>query len=191
MRRLLACVCAIGAIGCSPQPLDPARVRRNLAEHMEQVRRAVLYGDHRGMVDLTVPALVDSAGGKEGFVQLVTGAADEMRSKGFSMVEVTSAEPSELVESRDGIYAIVPYDIHMTGPGGATGVKPAYMIAMSMDGGRVWKFIDGGGAASDRATLRKLLPDFPDRLALPPEQKARWKTPGLLDWIKGLSEKPK
>lgn len=191
MMRLPACVFVAVAVGCSAKPLDPARVRRNLAEHTDRVRWAILQGDHRGLAALTVPAVVDGAGGTEGFVRRVAGFADEARNQGFGFTEVAYSEPSELIESRGAVYAVVPYDLHMTGPGGATGVTPAYLIAVSNDGGRAWKFIDGEGIAGDRAKLLRVLPDFPDRLALPPKQESRWKRPGLLDWIKARTEKPR
>jgi hypothetical protein len=172
--RFLAFTIVIGLIGCTAKPLDRARASQALMAYAEQVHQATLQRDHQRMAELTHPAVVNGLGGKERFTQRLAEIAAEMSDKGFGITDITLSEPSELVESRSSVYAVVHFDLRMTGPGGATGVKPSYLIGVSTDGGTSWKFIDGDGVAGDRAKLRRVLPDFPDRLELPPKLDPQW-----------------
>jgi hypothetical protein len=140
----------------------------------KQIREAMLQADHQRLADLTHPSLVNVFGGRDKYVKRVSEIAAEMNAKGFGFADVVLNHPSELVEERGRVYAIVPFDLHMTGPRGATGVKPSYLISVSSDGGANWKFLDGEGVADDRPKLRSLLPNFPDRLALPSKKETQW-----------------
>jgi hypothetical protein len=79
-----------------------------------------------------------------------------------------------LVEAAAEVYAIVPFKLRMTGPGGVSGTQPSYLIGVSGDHGRNWKFLDGSGVAGDRAKLKQVLPNFPKALRLPPNEEATW-----------------
>jgi hypothetical protein len=175
MIRILTCVLVAGLTGCSAKPFDRERARQALTASTEQVRQAMLREDHQRMADLTHPAVINGLGGREKFTQQLAEIAAEAKVKGFGFADVIFSESSELVESRGAVYAVVPFDLRMTGPDGAKGVTPSYLIGVSTDGGASWKFIDGNGIAGDRAKLRQVLPGFPDTLALPPKQNPKWK----------------
>jgi len=63
----------------------------------------------------------------------------------------------------------------MTGPEGVKGEKRSYLIAASTDRGENWSFLDGAGFQGDRNHLLRVIPDFPERLALPAIQPGTWK----------------
>jgi hypothetical protein len=175
MLRTLACVVVVASFGCSAKPLDREQAQKSLMAHAEQMREATLQEDHRRLADLTHPSVVKGTGGKEQFTQRLAEIAAEGKSKGFSLTDIAVSEPSDLVTARGALYALVPFTLQMTGPGGAKGVKPSFLIGTSTDGGISWKFIDGEGVAGNWAKIRQLLPDFPDQLILPQKQSTQWK----------------
>jgi hypothetical protein len=179
MMRFLPCALAVGLVRCSTKPpaqtsIGREQAREALMAHAQQTRQAMLRQDYRRMADLTHSAVVNGLGGRARFIQHLDEFAAEMKGGGFGVADMVLSEPSELVESRGSVYAVVPFDAHLTGPGGTTGVKPSYLIGVSADGGAGWTFVDGEGLRGDRATLLSVLPDFPDRLALPAYQDAQW-----------------
>ena len=128
------------------------------------------------MADLTYEAVVKGMGGKARFTQRLAEIAAEMTGQGFGIKDLILSEPSELIVSNQGnVYSVVLYNIDMTGPGDAKGLKPSYLIGVSTDRGLNWKFIDGGGIAGDRAKLHQVLPDFPEKLVLPTLPEPQWK----------------
>jgi hypothetical protein len=126
------------------------------------------------MAELTHPTLVEKFGGLDQYERKLETIAGEMKGQGFGLKNFTIGEPSKLVEASGGVYAVVPFNLELTGPGGASGRKPSYLIGVSADGGANWKFIDGAGVGADRSKVRMILPNFPEELELPAKQPAVW-----------------
>lgn len=175
MLRSLACVLLVSLLGCSSHQIDRAQAINALTTQAKQVKQAMLQPDHELMADLTHEAVVKGMGGRDRFIQRLKEIASEMAAQGFSMKDLALSDPSELYQSKGNVYAIVPFKLELTGPGGATGFKSSCLIGMSMDGGLNWKFIDGEGIANDRAKLHQVFPDFPEKLVLPSVPNPQWK----------------
>ena len=124
--------------------------------------------------ELTLPAFVKKFGGGTTYIQKLASIAAEMKGKGFRPKQFSIGKPSHLVEAVGGVYAVVPGELELSGPEGATGKQAAYMVAVSQDEGITWKFIDGAGTGGNRGKLKSLLPNFPDELGLPNPQPAVW-----------------
>lgn len=167
-------------VGCARGPAsgiglaDQRQARKNLKAQAEEVGRAAVEEHHARLADLTHPALVEKFGGRELYVKKLESIAAEAKRGGFRLAKVTVGEPSPLVEAAGSLYAVVPTEGELSGPGGDVGRQPSCLIAVSSDGGAGWKFIDGAGIGSHRGRLKKLLPDFPERLDLPAAQPPVW-----------------
>ncbi len=173
--RNLALLLAIFLVGgCSSKPLDREQAQKNMQSQAGEVRQAMLKEDHRKMAELSHPMLVENLGGTDQFVKKLTTMAAEMKGQGFRFVEIKLGEPSKLVEASGDLYGVIPFTLLMTGPGGKKGTTPSYLIAVSTDGGRTWKFLDGSGIASDPSKLKVILPNFPKELELPAPRQPTW-----------------
>jgi hypothetical protein len=174
---LLVVGCTAKPLGTSESangPLYEQQALKNLRSQAEEVGRAAVDEDHAKMAELTHPALVEKFGGRAAYVKKLTSIAAEMKGKGFGLKKYTTGQPSKLVQASGDVYAVVPFEVELTGPGGATGRQPSYLIAVSRDGGGKWNFIDGAGVAGDRSKVKGLLPRFPDDLRLPAGQPPVW-----------------
>jgi len=134
----------------------------------------MLHGDHAAMADLTHRSVVDGMGGREEFVKRLSSIFEEMKGAGFAITELHNRGAADLVEDQGIFYAVVPYDLRMTGPGGRKGTSESYLVAVSLDGADSWKFVDGGAVAGDREKLKRVIKRFPDGLALPEIAPTRW-----------------
>jgi hypothetical protein len=171
-------------LGCAARPQDKeadpnvgsdrTEPLKNLEAQAEEVGRAAVEEDHPKMAELTLPALVEKFGGRTMYVKKLESIAAEMKGQGFRIKQVAIGKPSQLVQAGGETYAVVPSEPELSGPGGATGKKRSYMIAVSQDGGATWKFIDGAGIGSDRGKLKSILPNFPEELQLPDATPAVW-----------------
>jgi hypothetical protein len=171
-------------LGCAPTPTDHAanantlfdreQALKNLEAQANEAGQAVIQEDHAKMAELTLPALVEALGGRAKYIKKLESIATEMKGKGFRPKRVNVKDPSPLVQGGGEFYAVVPSELELSGPGGATGRQSFYMVAVSKDQGATWKFIDGAGVGGDRGKLKKLLPNFPDGLTLPDAQPPIW-----------------
>jgi hypothetical protein len=153
-------------IGCSGS-ISEAEALTNLKRQAEELPQAVLTEDHQRMADLTHPVLLKYLGGRDKFIQKVKDTSQELRDHNFRFKAFRFEEPTSPVRSAGEFYAIYPYQLDMTTPDGDVMTQKTYLICVSGDGGRTWKFIDGYGIKGDRTKLKTVLPQFPDQLSLP------------------------
>ncbi len=165
--RLLGGLLVTILAGCAGQGPDTGQARNNLKAQAKAMGQAKVQDDHVRVAEWTHPALIESAGGQPSYLQQLKAASDDFKKAGFRITTFTFAEPSELVESGRELYAIVPCEQRISGPGGKGGTQPSFLIAVSADRGNTWRFIDGGSMAGDRAKLTRALPNFPKSLTLP------------------------
>jgi hypothetical protein len=82
-----------------------------------------------------------------------------------SIVDAQAATPTQLHTAQGArVYAIVPQRVVMRRPEGRFGLD-SYLIAVSSDDGRTWKFVDGTRLTPAIVTM--LFPDFPSGIELP------------------------
>jgi hypothetical protein len=166
---------AVPASAAAAEPAtDPERPRKTLIEHAERMTQATLREDHATIAELTHPRVVSELGGKERFIERVAAITADMKSSGYAITGVRLSRPADLMEDEGIFYAIVPYDLSMTGPDGMKGESQSFFVGVSLDGGDSWKFVDGAAIAGDREKLKIVMKRFPDRLVLPPVQEPRW-----------------
>jgi hypothetical protein len=150
----------------------------NLKKQAGEIVQAMLQRDHEKLADLTHPAVIELAGGRARFIKLVEQMADRMAKDGLTFREVRLESPSKMVRAAGQLYAVFPYTLEMTGPRGEAASQPSYFVCVSGDGGQKWKFLDGDGVRGDRSKLKRVLPGFPDELALPAPERLRMAPPG-------------
>ena len=172
--RLAAFALTLVAAGCGRPPGGPdagplgrEEIEKNLQTQADEVGRVVLAGDHERMADLSHPELVRQMGGRARYVKRLGEIAAEMKAGGVRFEKITAARPTALVEAPGKWFGVVPSDIDLVGPDGRRLAMKSHQIADSVDGGRTWRFVDANGIAGDRRKLKRVMPDFPDSIALP------------------------
>jgi hypothetical protein len=119
------------------------------------------------MADLMHPSLVRGMGGREACLRKLAKEAADLRRQGLKFHDFRFGEPSHMFEVKGELYAIYPYTLEITGPGGEPASQPSYLICHSTDAGATWRFMDGAGIGTDRERLKRFLPSFPTELSLP------------------------
>lgn len=131
MRFVVIAVMIANATGCSPptpvEVNDPAALERLQADGRALVQ-ATRERDHEKLADLTHPALIDKAGGRDAFIRMVEKVETDYDRQGFKLLDGTLSPPSRLVECGRQWYAILPYTLSLSGPEGACGVQPASLV---------------------------------------------------------------
>lgn len=165
------------ALGCSASPSTPEtsteppsnrdKALRALKEQAEEVGRAIFAEDHAKVVAGMPSKVVELAGGREQMIRLLELNARAMKSRGSSIRTVKFEEPSGIAEGEKDLFGIVPFTMEMT-VGPRLGSQKSFLIGVSSDDGKTWEFVDGGQA--DSTKVKRLFPNFPERLRLPEKQ---------------------
>ena len=149
------------------------RVRAAAAENSA----AITSGNYTRLVERTYPKVVEMLGGRDKMIEMVRSGIEDMKAHGNAILGAEVSEPKEVVTVGEKQFAIVPMIVRIQVPGGTLRSK-GFLIAVSEDHGKTWKFIDGAGLhkapGTEREALVQVVPDFPARLSLP-----AWEPPAL------------
>src|SRR5215472_11029115 len=114
---------------------------------------AVVMGDFARAADLTYPKLIEFLGGRARYIAQLKKQMTEMSAGEFKLLSCTAAEPIQVIEVRQRLYAVIPSLIRIKGTEGVL-VGQAFMIGVSKDGGETWTFVDSGGREMKREKLK-------------------------------------
>jgi len=159
MRCVLATVVLILACGevVAAEPDQKERVKKSAQAIGEATRK----GDAAAIVDLTYGPVVEEAGGREKMIAAV-GPGLTM----FEVLDFTVGEPGDFHTAGKQTFVVVPISVSVQVE--TLKVKGnSYLFGISADAGATWKFVDGQGL-SDEAERKKLFPELPAGLKLPP-----------------------
>lgn len=143
--------------------LDEAAAKR-LRQQAGECSRAFVEGDYERLADCTHTKVVELMGGREKMVESVRGEVAEMKADGFEPLTYETGEPSQVLRVGSATYAVVPAKLRLRTKG-TVYVSDSFMVGVSADGGKSWRFVSGAGA--DPVRLKLLLPDAADKLKLP------------------------
>jgi hypothetical protein len=135
----------------------------------QEIAQAVVKGDHAKVADFTYPKIVEAMGGREKMIAFIDMTMKSMKEKGFAIRSVKVDAPGEFLTEGENTFVVVPTVMEMTAPGGKL-VGRSYLLGISSDGSKTWRFADGSGLANQEMRA-KVLPKLPDKLKLPEQQK--------------------
>jgi hypothetical protein len=97
-------------------------------------------------------------------VEIVRKGVEGMKAEGFQPLSSVPSAAVQVLRVGKQTYAILPLKFKMRAPTQLL-VSDSFMIAISDDDGKNWKFLSG--ASIDEAKLKLLLPDAAGKLKLP------------------------
>jgi hypothetical protein len=153
-----------GIVARAQDNTPPALVKQKAQE----VGQAIIKGDYAKIADLTYPKVVEAMGGREKMIAFTEAAMKQIKDQGFTVRAFTISEPTPFLTEGPNTFTVLPTAIEMTNTKGKI-VGKSYLLGISPDGGKSWKFADGSGLESEE--MRKLLPKLPAKLTLPAKQK--------------------
>jgi hypothetical protein len=165
MSSLLATLAAATLFAAPP---DDKKEAARIKERADEICKLMLKGDHARFVELTHPAAVKEAGGRDKLIERLKDAAKELKSKGIEVLAIKAGDPAESATAGGDRYVVVPYETELKVLGSKTTAK-SFLLAISEDAGKTWTFVDGAGLR-DPAKRKRLLPNLPDSLRLPRAQ---------------------
>lgn len=139
-----------------------AKVRQLIKRLVEEQQQALIRGDYARVVDMTLPKVIESLGGRDNAITEIKALVERVKSYGITFKLEGVEMPTDFAKAGNTLYAVVPYTLQMSGAGMQI-TQTGFVIGVSSDEGQTWTFIDGGDAEG----LRRFLPDLPKQLRLP------------------------
>jgi hypothetical protein len=130
---------------------------------------ALLRRDYETYVSYMHPALFKVLGSKEKIISTLERRRGRLEADGERMVASLVGEPIQLVKAGSELHAILPQE-DITVVRGRKGEFHAvgYLLGVSNDDGKTWKFIDISRMGPK--DVRQLLPNYNGKLKLPPRK---------------------
>lgn len=136
----------------------------NMLRDAKSYNKAYLDKDFKKFVDLTVPSIVELAGGAEIMTDVSKEQYNTMVSIGMKFVSISPNKPGKIMLAGDDLHAILPQRV-VTKFGDDEYAKTAYYLASSNDDGETWTFVDL--EPYDAESIKIFVPSFTGELDIP------------------------
>jgi hypothetical protein len=149
-----------------PAAASPSGKYPTLAIQAKEVNDAFVRKDFGKVSDMTYPKVVQTSGGREQMIALLSQGVSEQEAAGGFLVSSTPGEPTQIIENSGSTYAVIPTTMKIKTPEGLFQASGC-MIGISTDNGQNWTFVDAGG--KKETELKAVLPEVAGRLQIPKE----------------------
>ena len=167
MKKLVMILLAIPCLSCSrPTFVDNPEARKRLNEQAAEITNAIAAANFEKVADMTYPSYLEAFGGRDNTIALQKRIREDRIASGGKVAMELVDDPGDMVESQAVYYSYVPVAARIQRPSGEVFLMKSVFIAVSLDQGKTWKFIDDAGIP-DRKMLSHLLPHLPSNLELP------------------------
>jgi hypothetical protein len=161
----LAIVCLVAF---APQDKPDTRLE-TAVQQAKKSSEAAIKSDAATLVDLMPNKLIEESGGREKMVENVTKSFEIMKQQGMTIASAKVGQPDKLHKGGSVLYCLIPQSVVINiGKSAAAGEgtlsSDSYLLAMSDDEGKNWKFID---ISPGEQAIRGMFPELPDTLKFP------------------------
>lgn len=160
---LVTLLAAVPLFATDPRKPDEAKAAAMKAA--QAMREATVKGDLGAVIDLTPDSVVKESGGKETVEKAMKEMQKYRASQGLAIKSFTVGELGELFTEGDNTFVVVSTTLEMKVPTGIM-VYKTFLLGISADAGKTWKFADGAGF-KDKELTAKMIPKLPAKLKLP------------------------
>ena len=136
----------------------------NMIRDAKSYNNAYLNKDFKTFTAMTVPSIVELAGGDEVMVEVSKEQYKTMVSLGMKFVSISPNKPSKIMLAGDELHAILPQKV-VTKMGDDEYAKVSYFLASSNDEGKNWTFVDL--EPYDSESIKTFVPSFTGELEIP------------------------
>ena len=178
LRKLRALAIAVGLLLCcaaasAQRPAVPANQQNtaraaSIKEQARKMARAFIDEDFETLLDATYPKIFELSGGRAQALASLKAGVAEGRAQGARVISYEPGEPDAIKRVGAKLLSVVPVEMKVDFPE-RTFAQKSFLLAVSTDGGKVWKFIDGTQLNKD--ILQALVPGAARVVTLPKAEK--------------------
>lgn len=166
MRRIVLAVVMAAVPLFAADPPKPEAAKKAAKKAAEEYAAAFVKGDVTAMFDHVHENAIKVAGGREKGEQFVKQTLKQGADAGIKAKSFAVDAPDDLLVEGDNTFAVLPTTAEATSPEGRQVFK-SYLLGISADGGKTWKFVDGAWLLGSKKVAEAILPKLPAKLELP------------------------
>ncbi len=136
----------------------------NMLRDAKKFNMAYMAKDYQAIADMTIPSVVELAGGKELMAKLIKQEMDTKENINFTLQSIEPLKPEKIDASGENLQAILP-QLGIFKLGDRNVRRKVYYLANSSDLGKTWTFLDL--EAYDEASIKQFVPSFTGKLKFP------------------------
>ncbi|KPE51991.1 hypothetical protein [Chryseobacterium indologenes] len=160
MKKLFFIVC-LSIINIS---FSQTSQKETVLKQAYEMRQALMNKNYDVFSSYVHEGVIKMLGGKKKMIDISAAAIDKMSKEGYHFKKVDFSDASDIITVKNEQQAVVHQKIQMSTPKGNINAD-YYMIAVSGNNGKNWKFIDTSG--KDIQTMRKYFPNLSSKLNIP------------------------
>jgi len=140
---------------------------KTIKEQANIMGQFLLKKDFNSFTKFTHPKIMEMMGGKQKMIEVMERGSKEMKAEGTDFLNVTFGKPSQIITEKNELQCTLPQTIEMKVPNGKL-VYNSTLIAISIDKGRNWYFLDTSG--KDIQSMKNLIQNLSKELLIPKQQ---------------------
>jgi len=129
--------------------------------------RALIRNDFIAFSEFMHPSIIAYTGGREKLKSNIDSASAAMKQFGVEFKKILVGNPGPVIAYKNQLQSVIPQTTTMQTLMGELEVETS-LIAISMDKGKKWYFIDTNVYKAD--SLKNILPDLSPGLMIPPQK---------------------
>ncbi len=163
-KLLLLLSCTVLMLAAQAQLLTTAVERE-----AQKFAKALMGNDYEKVLAYTHDRVITVMGGREAALGLMKKSMEEMKSKGFGVEDTKIGAPQQPQQIGAWTLSLVSETLTLRMPGGKA-QQESWLLGISGDGGKTWKFIDLGPLSEDQ--LFNVFPEFKGQFKMPAKKPA-------------------
>lgn len=164
---LLSVFAILFYVSHAQQAIDQTALAANVTRDANAMISLYNAGDNKGFLKYIHPVRIDAGGGEAKMLAQLNALKEQLKSKGVVITGTVFEQPSEIVRSKNELQCTIAQHTEMKPPKGRV-VSYTTLIALSIDNGKNWKFVDTNNI--DIATIRKMFPNLSSKITIPPKK---------------------
>ena len=147
---------------------QPGDVAQRVKAQAELMVSALIRNDWKTFGHYANPGILKIIGGQAAMEQSMGKVVAHMKETGIAFSKMTVGEPSRVVKVGTELECTLPLTTEMKTQKGTVVVKST-LVAVSLDGGTDWTFLDA--VNKDVATVKLVWPQLSPEIVIPPTEK--------------------
>ncbi len=165
MKKLITIFCFLVVISSFSQTsFDTTAAVNNLKVAADSMKQSILDKNYAAFTNYVHPKIIAMAGGRDTLILLTKKSFGQLEAQGYTISNITNDDPSQIITEGNLLQSLLPEEFELKAKNGHLLTK-SYMLAISDDNGRTWKFIDTSNKTFDQ--LKGIFPSLSSKINIP------------------------